>query len=123
MAHIRQSRPDSGLGFQAKILEAIQGVAASLGSGTLRMASPLQSRLSSIASSHTLPFAYFESVGLKVLINHFILEITFVKQLDLVQILTFSGFYKGIGSFTTPDPRPHSEQRAATEFRECTTRG
>jgi len=33
MAHMRQSRPDSGLGFQVKVLRTIQVVAASLGSG------------------------------------------------------------------------------------------
>jgi len=32
-AHIRQSRPDYGLGFQAKVLEMVQGVPSSLGSG------------------------------------------------------------------------------------------
>jgi len=29
----RQSRPDSGLGFQVKVLEIFQGVLSSLGSG------------------------------------------------------------------------------------------
>ena len=33
MAHIRQSRPDSGLGFQAKVLEILFAVLSSLGSG------------------------------------------------------------------------------------------
>ena len=33
MAHIRQSRPDSGLGFEAKIVATLQGVVISLGSG------------------------------------------------------------------------------------------
>ena len=32
MAHIRQSRPDSGLGFQAKVLETFSAVPSSLGS-------------------------------------------------------------------------------------------
>ena len=32
MAHIRQPRPDSGLGFQAKVLETFQGVPSSLDS-------------------------------------------------------------------------------------------
>ena len=33
MAHKRQSRPDSGHGFQAKVLKTFEGVPASLGSG------------------------------------------------------------------------------------------
>ena len=33
MAHIRQSRPDSGLGFQVKALEPFPVVPSSLGSG------------------------------------------------------------------------------------------
>jgi len=33
MAHIRQSRPDSGLGFQANVLKPFKGVPSSLGSG------------------------------------------------------------------------------------------
>ena len=33
MAHIRQSRPDSGLGFQVKILTPFHVVPSSLGSG------------------------------------------------------------------------------------------
>jgi hypothetical protein len=32
MAHIRQSRPDSGLGFQVKVLKIFQVVPSSLGS-------------------------------------------------------------------------------------------
>ena len=32
MAHIRQSRPDYGLGFQARVLEPFRVVASSLGS-------------------------------------------------------------------------------------------
>ena len=31
MAHVRQSRPDSGLGFQAKVLKTFQSVPCSLG--------------------------------------------------------------------------------------------
>ena len=34
MEHIRQSRPDSGPGFQAKVLKPFKGVPSSLGSGT-----------------------------------------------------------------------------------------
>ena len=34
MAYIRQSRPDSGLGFQVKVLEIFQVVSSSLGNGT-----------------------------------------------------------------------------------------
>ena len=34
MAHMRQSRPDSGLGVQVKVLEAFQVVPSLLGSGT-----------------------------------------------------------------------------------------
>ena len=34
MAHIRQSRPDSGLDFQGKFLETLQDVASWLGIGT-----------------------------------------------------------------------------------------
>ena len=33
MAHIRQSRQDSGLGFHVKFLETLKGVPSSLGSG------------------------------------------------------------------------------------------
>ena len=33
VAHIRQSRPDSGLGLHAKVLTALYGVPASVGSG------------------------------------------------------------------------------------------
>ena len=33
MAHVRQSGPDSGLGFQAKVLETFQGLPALHGSG------------------------------------------------------------------------------------------
>jgi hypothetical protein len=29
MAHIRQSRPDFGLGFQVKVLQPVEGVASS----------------------------------------------------------------------------------------------
>ena len=36
MAHIRQSRPDYGLCFQAKVLETFQVVPSSLGSGRTR---------------------------------------------------------------------------------------
>ena len=35
MAHTRQSRPDSGLGFQVKVLKTFQVVPSSLGSGTV----------------------------------------------------------------------------------------
>ena len=34
MAHIRQSRPDSGLGFQVEVLKTFKIVSSSLGSGT-----------------------------------------------------------------------------------------
>jgi len=33
MAHIRQSRPGSGIGFQVKVLEPFQDVLSSLGRG------------------------------------------------------------------------------------------
>ena len=33
MAHIRQSKPDSGLGFEVKGPQTFQGVPSSLGSG------------------------------------------------------------------------------------------
>ena len=33
MAHVRQSRPDYGLGFQVKVLKTRQVVPSSLGSG------------------------------------------------------------------------------------------
>jgi len=33
MAHIRHSRPDSGLGFQVEVLETFEHVPFSLGSG------------------------------------------------------------------------------------------
>jgi len=33
MAHVRQSRPDSGLGFQAKVRKTFEVVPSSLGSG------------------------------------------------------------------------------------------
>ena len=38
MARIRQSKPDSGLGFQVKVLHTLQGVPSSLGSGLSRHA-------------------------------------------------------------------------------------
>ena len=41
MAHIRQSRPDSGLGFQVKVLKHFQVVLSSLGSGGVNHASLL----------------------------------------------------------------------------------
>ena len=34
-AHIRQSRPDSGLGFQVKVLKLVEAVPCSLGSGVM----------------------------------------------------------------------------------------
>ena len=37
MAQIRQSRPDSGFGFQVQGLDTLQGVPSSLGSGPGRM--------------------------------------------------------------------------------------
>ena len=33
MAHVRQSRPDSGLGLQVEVVENTQGVRSSLGRG------------------------------------------------------------------------------------------
>ena len=33
MAHMKRSRPDSGLGFQLKVLETFQAVTSLLGSG------------------------------------------------------------------------------------------
>jgi len=51
MAHIRQSRPDSGLGFQAKVLERCQVVRSSLGRGRLRHLLPLAA-LACCPSSH-----------------------------------------------------------------------
>ena len=33
MAHVKQSKPDSGLGFHVKALAVVQGVPSSLGSG------------------------------------------------------------------------------------------
>jgi len=36
MANIRLSRPDSGLGFEVKVLKPFQVVPSSLGSGLLR---------------------------------------------------------------------------------------
>jgi len=42
MAHIRQSRPDSGLGFPVKVLTPFQGVSSSLGGG-LREKQPARS--------------------------------------------------------------------------------
>ena len=33
MAHIRQARPDSGLGFRVQVLTTFEGVPSSLGSG------------------------------------------------------------------------------------------
>ena len=35
MAHIRQSRPDSGLGFQVKVLKTLKVVPSLLGSGAI----------------------------------------------------------------------------------------
>jgi len=37
MAHIRQSRPDSGLGFQVKVLTTFQVDPSSRGSGMVRI--------------------------------------------------------------------------------------
>jgi len=37
MAHVRQSRPDSGIGFQVKVPEMFQVVPCSLGSGLDRV--------------------------------------------------------------------------------------
>ena len=34
MAHMRQSRPDPGLGFQVQVLQIVQGVPSSRGSGS-----------------------------------------------------------------------------------------
>jgi hypothetical protein len=45
IAHTRQSRPDSGLGFQVKFFEMFQGVSSSLGSGA-RYQSSLGTRAS-----------------------------------------------------------------------------
>ena len=36
VAPIRQSRPDSGLGFQVRVLETISVVPSSLGNGSLK---------------------------------------------------------------------------------------
>ena len=36
MAHMRQSRPDSGLGFTVKARKPFEGVSSSLGSGPAR---------------------------------------------------------------------------------------
>ena len=36
MAHIRQSRPDSGLGFHVKVLQTFQVVPSSFGGGRLK---------------------------------------------------------------------------------------
>ena len=41
VAHVRQSRPDSGLGFQVKVLNTLQGVPFSLGSGQPQNLLPL----------------------------------------------------------------------------------
>ena len=50
MAHVRQSRPDSGLGFQVKVLEAFQGVPSSLKSG-LKTNDPKHETLSRLLAS------------------------------------------------------------------------
>ena len=42
MAHIRQSRPDSGLGFHVKVLKIFQVVPSSLGSGLAVLSPPNQ---------------------------------------------------------------------------------
>ena len=41
MEHIRQSRPNSGLGFQVKVLETFKVALYSLGSGTAPSGLPL----------------------------------------------------------------------------------
>ena len=46
MAHIRQSKPDYCLGFQAEVLKACKGAVSSLGSGT----SDQKPRLSSLGA-------------------------------------------------------------------------
>ena len=43
-AHIRQSRPDSGLGFQVKVLRSCEVVHASLGCGTQEATADLSAR-------------------------------------------------------------------------------
>ena len=49
MAHMRQSRPDSGLGFQVKVLTTIQGVPFSLGNVGFR---GYQHAVGRVASGH-----------------------------------------------------------------------
>ena len=79
-----QSRPDSGLGFQVRVLESLEGVPSSLGSGSPRrklwwtfhvcwhsVFSPLQYRGASLirnrrplgSHSRTMPMALWGSLG------------------------------------------------------------
>jgi len=53
MAHIRQSRPDSGLGFQVKVLKTFQVVPSSLESGVITLA------LKVLQSEHLLLLRYY----------------------------------------------------------------
>ena len=53
MAHIRQSKPDSGLGVREKVLETTQVVAALLGSG------PATKRRLFVASLARTPYPSF----------------------------------------------------------------
>jgi hypothetical protein len=53
MAHLRQSRPDSGVGFQEKIFKPFQVVPSSLGSGVRRDWAHCRMLLTNIQNSYT----------------------------------------------------------------------
>ena len=48
MAHIKQSRPDSGLGFQVKVLKTFYAVPSSFGSGKVERST----RLNHLGAGH-----------------------------------------------------------------------
>ena len=54
MAHIRQSRPDSGLDFQVKFLKTFKGVPSSLGRGTVACRLCGERRSQEVRERHTL---------------------------------------------------------------------
>ena len=70
MAHMGQSRPDHGLGFQVKVLKTFQVVPSSLGSKTaVRLHGPDRSRISlslTLSLTHSLFLSLSESLSLSL---------------------------------------------------------
>ena len=58
MVHIRQSRPDSGLGFQVKVLAPFSDVPSSLGSGALRNIVAHQELIDGGGAGNTILYGY-----------------------------------------------------------------